>query len=73
LSQTFLPLVFDEPPEQVLKEVATSLQVYGEQVFESILVAMPRKLRPRLLSLLVGLLPPDLQQEFNAIALALEV
>ena len=67
-AKTFLPLVFDEPPEQILKEVANSLQIYGEQVFESILVAMPRELRPRLLGLLVGVLSPDLQQEFNAIA-----
>lgn len=73
IAKTFLPLVFDEPPEQVLKEVVSLLQICGEQVFESILVAMPRELRPKLLSLLVGLLPPDVQQEFNAIALALEV
>lgn len=73
LAKTFLPLVFDGPPEQALKEVASLLQVYGEQAFELILVAMPRELRPRLLSLLVGLLPPDVQQEFKAIAGSLEV
>lgn len=73
IAKTFLPLVFDEPPEQVLKEVVSLLKICGEQVFESILVAMPRELRPRLLGLLVGLLPPDVQEEFNAIALALEV
>lgn len=68
LAKTYLPLVAEEDPSDVIPALVITVQDYGWKVFEAILAATSLKTRGRLLAVVISGLPPGLHQEFKAIA-----
>jgi transcriptional regulator with XRE-family HTH domain len=67
MAQTFLPLAVTEDVSEATKQVTFVAKVYGWKTFKAILTATPIKTKSQLLTLLVGLLPPLVQEEFSAL------
>lgn len=64
VAQSYIPAVLADEPQEAISEVTRLVKVYGLKVFLNILAAASIQSKAKLLGLLIGSLPPLLQQEF---------